>query len=219
MGESSVTGGPGRPFSAEQLFDDRSDYGRLRAGMKPEAKLRGFFHYLAVLQKNRTNELPSDAFAARTSTARNTPNLVINAGSPDSTLESDVMVRLMPSFGGRGRLVLDFRVKDRDNAPPPGTTCRAFLLTPGMIERLCGPDAARSPEMARKAFTKLLSGEGDTDPLEAARILAAVPELEGEMETGGFGRFPHFELPEQASCVDELPERTTVIVVINTPRE
>ena len=85
-----------------------------------------------------------------------------------------------------------------------------LLLTAGMLERLCGPDAVRSGEA--KAVVRLFAGQDDGDPFQAVRVLAAVPEMDGELEEGGFWKSA-FDLPE-AGHVDDLPEKMTVVVVI-----
>jgi hypothetical protein len=205
--------GGARPFSADQLFDPQSPYGRMRGSLKPDAKMRGFFHYLAVMQKAKRAEFRPLAFAARTGKAP-TATLVVSSANPDAALDADLWLDLVP-FAGRGRLLLSFRIRDESAIPPAGTACRALLLTPGMVERLCGADATRSSDAARKAITNLLSGHSAVDPFEAARILAAVPEMDGELDEGGFCKFEPFDLPEQAGHVDELPSKTVVAVVVD----
>jgi hypothetical protein len=86
-----------------------------------------------------------------------------------------------------------------------------------VVERLCGAEAVRSPEATRRALRRLFSGQGNGDPFEAARILAAVPELDGELDETGFCKFRAVELPEQALIVEGLPEQTTVVIAIDRP--
>ena len=217
MGDVSTSGpGAARPFTAGQLFDPDSPYGRLRGSLKPEAKLRGFFHHLAVTQKAKRGEARSRAFAADTERAGKAVllPLVVSAADPQRPLDAELWLDLLP-FGGRGRMLLSFRLRQPADAPPRGTACRALLLTPGMLERLCGAEATRSSDAARRAVTALLAGGGGGEPFEAARVLAAVPELDGEMEEGGFCKFRPFDLPEQAAHVEELPSRTVVLVVLD----
>jgi len=211
MGDVKSTPGPGaRPFSAEQLFEPTSPYGRMRGTLKPDAKLRGFFHYLAVQQKAKRAE--PLRFSAKT--GKPTASMVVSSAAPEEQLDADVWPELVP-FGDRGRLLLSFRIRDARAIPPAGTACRAFFLTPGMLERLCGPDSTRSSDAARKAISGLLSGQSAVEPFEAARVLAAVPEMNGELDEDGFCKFPPFDLPEQAGHVDELPARTVVVVVVD----
>jgi hypothetical protein len=215
MGDVSTSGlGGAQPFTADQLFDPRSPYGRLRGSLKPEAKLRGFFHHLAVSQKAKRVEGRPLAFAAKTGKAPAPLPQVVSCAKPEQTLDADLWLELVP-FGGRARLLLSFRIRDRAAVPPEGTPCRALLLTPGMLERLCGPEATRSSDAARRAISALLAGRSAGDPFESARILAAVPELDGEMDEGGFCKFKPFDLPEQAGHVDELPSKTVVVVVLD----
>lgn len=218
MGDAAVTLGAeaNRPFSAEQIFDTRSIYGRMRGSLKPEAKLRGFFHSLAVAQKDK--QFFSEARPAR---GRSKPpesvELVVMSGAPDEAVNVDLTLELTGG-AGRGRMLLLFRIKDRSRIPPEGTACRALLLTKGMVERLCGHESTRTSELALRSISDILSGRADGDPFEAARILAAVPELDGKLDEGGFCKFKPFDLPEQAGHVDELPERMVIVVVIDRPR-
>src|SRR5262245_8775945 len=213
MGDVHKTGqGAARSFSAVQIFEPESPYERMRGTLKPDAKLRGFFHYLAVLQKAKRADPGPLAFGARTGKAP-TASVVVSAADPERALDADLWLDLLP-FGGRGRLLLSFRIRDRKAIPPAGTACRAFFLTPGMLERLCGSDSTRSSDVARKAIAGLLAGRSPVEPFEAARVLAAVPEMDGEVDEGGFCKFAPFDLPEQAGHVDELPARTVVVVVV-----
>jgi hypothetical protein len=214
MGDVNTSPGLGaaRPFSAEQLFEPHSPYGRMRGSLKPDAKLRGFFHYLAVQQKAKRAEPVALRFSART--GKPTASMVVSSSAPEHSLDADVWPELVP-FGDRGRLLLSFRIRDRRAVPPAGTACRALFLTPGMLERLCGADSTRSSDAARKAICGLLSGHSAIEPFEAARVLAAVPEMNGELDEDGFCKFQPFDLPEQAGHVDELPARTVVVVVVD----
>lgn len=216
MGDPISTLRPGgaRPFSAEQLFDPHSPYGRMRGSLKPEAKLRGFFHYLAVLQKAKRAESRPLKFAADVRGKPPTASLVVTTAAPGEALDADLWLDLVP-FGDRGRLLLSFRIRDRKAIPPAGTACRAFFLTPGMLERLSGADSTRSSDAAREAVAALLGGRSAIDPFEAARVLAAVPEMDGEVDEDGFCKFAPFDLPEQAGHVDELPAKTVVVVVVD----
>jgi hypothetical protein len=170
-----------------------------------------------VAQKARRGEAASHKFAADPGRIGKAPSplpQVVSCAAPDETLDADLWLELVP-FGGRGRLLLSFRIRDKAAVPPEGTACRAFLLTPGMLERLCGPEATRSSDAARRAISALLAGRAGGDPFESARVLAAVPEMDGEMDEGGFCKFKPFDLPEQAGHVAELPGKTVVVVVLD----
>jgi len=69
----------------------------------------------------------------------------------------------------------------------------------------------------RRALLRLFGGQGNNDPFETARILAAVPELDGEVDETGFCKFRAVELPEQALNLEGLPEHTAVVIVIDHP--
>jgi hypothetical protein len=190
----------------------------MRASMKPGAKLRGFFHYLAVLARDQARSESCEPVLLRAKT-RNVgdAHLVVGAADPGRDLPADVWSDLADRCGGKRHLVLSFQLRDPASYPPAPAPCRAFLLTPGVVERLCGGEAVCSAEMARKGLLRLFAGQGTGEPFETARILAAVPELEGEVDETGFCKFRAVELPEQALAVDGLPEHTTVAIVIDRP--
>ena len=89
--------------------------------MKPEAKLRGFFHYLAVQQKAKRAEPRPLAIAAKSKTV-STANLVVGICAAHE-LRADVWLELRP-FGKQRRLALSFRVTDADAQFAEGTPCR-----------------------------------------------------------------------------------------------
>jgi hypothetical protein len=211
-----------RAFSAGQLFDPQSTYGRMRASMKPEAKLRGFFHHQAVLAKQRagsgrrTDGEPS--LCPAWPPGVRTLYLAITTADPGRELPVEPWPEQAGRSASKRQLLLAFRLRDAASFPGATSSCRALLLTPGMVARLAGVEAVRSPEATRKALLRLFSGQGG-DPFETARILAAVPELDGEVDEAGFCRFAAVELPEQAASLEGLPEQTTVLIVIDRPRQ
>jgi hypothetical protein len=216
MGDSFVPPGvPANiPFSARHVFDPRSIYFRMRASMKPEAKLRGFFHYLAVLHKR---DEPSPGAPGRmTSMARSNspPRVVLSATNPESVLDADVALDLPRGVGNTRRLTIEFQLSNKAVHPPSPVACRALLLTPGVLERLCGSEALRGPAAVRESLARLFAGHSRQDSFEASRILAAVPDLDGEVDATGFCKFAAFELPELACVVDRLPEGTNLAIVL-----
>src|SRR3954465_5807155 len=112
MGDVNTRPGAGAappPFSAEQIFDPNSPYARMRGTLKPDAKLRGFFHHLAVQQKAKR----SLSFAAKSAAGpgRATAGVVVSSAAPGEAVDADVWPELVP-FGDRGRLLLSFRIRD-----------------------------------------------------------------------------------------------------------
>jgi hypothetical protein len=206
------------PFSAGQLFDAQSVYSRMRASLKPDAKLQGFFHYLAVQAKNRARDEVSrpPGSAGRTRELQLAP-LVLAADDPDQELPAQLWSELADRFGGKRFLQMSFQLKDASRLPAAPAVCRAFFLTPGVVQRLCGPEATRGAETMRRALLEVFAGRGRGDPFETARILAAVPELDGKVDDRGFCKFRPVELPEQAQVLDGLPEHTAVVIVIDRP--
>jgi hypothetical protein len=214
MGDVFVppTGSPAnRPFAAGQVFDAQSVYGRMRASMRPEAKMRGFLHYLAVQAKHPSAETP--LCPPGLSRQPHVIPLVLAAGDPAQDLPAHVRTEWATGEGGKRQFVLSFQL--RGGTKGAAAPCRAFLITPGVLQRLCGPDAVPGADAARKALLRLFNGQGTGDPFETARILAAVPELDGDMDETGCGEFRTVELPDQAHLVDALPEQTTVVIVID----
>ncbi len=201
------------PFWAGQLFDAHSAYSRMRASMKPEAKLQGFFHYLAVQARDRHAPEPRRAPPPPPGAA---VHLVLAVDDAERELSAEVRPELVDRDGKRS-LQLSCRLTDAADFPPAPAACRAFILTPGVVQRLCGPEAARGGEAMRRALLDLFAGRGRPDPFETARILAAVPELDGKVDDTGLCRFRAVELPEQAGAVEALPEQTAVVVVIDRP--
>jgi hypothetical protein len=189
----------------------------MRASMKPEAKMRGFFHYLAVLARERARDEAQKPVLLRARTRDAHMAHLVLAADGVRDLPADVWPELADRFGGKRHLQLSFQLRDPASYPPAPAPCRAFLLTPGVVERLCGGDAVRSADSVRKALLRLFSGQSPGEPFETARILAAVPELDGEVDETGFCKFRPVELPEQALIVDSLPEQTTVAIVIDAP--
>src|SRR5262249_35096756 len=140
--------GPGnRAFSAGELFDPQSTYGRMRASMKPGAKLRGFFHYQAVLAKQRARNSSDRRLEGESPLCPAWPagvrvlHLAIGTADPGRELPVEVWPELTGRSGSTRRLLLSFRFRDAASFPTAGTLCRALLLTPGMVARLCGADA------------------------------------------------------------------------------
>lgn len=94
-----------QPFSAGQLFDPASPYGRMRASMKPEAKLRGFFHYLAVQAKGQDRK----ASSSKSRPLRLT-HLVVAATQPGQELAAELRPEMADRFGGKRQLLLSFHL-------------------------------------------------------------------------------------------------------------
>jgi len=85
-----------RSFWAGHVFDPQSPYSRMRASMKPEAKMRGFFHYLAVLIKNQSRAEGSREpilLRARTRNLR-LSYLAVETTNPDQELPVEVWPEL-----------------------------------------------------------------------------------------------------------------------------
>jgi hypothetical protein len=194
-------------FSAADIFDPQSFYNRLRSGFQPELKLRGLFFELQALREAQRQSLALAAAPGR--------DLVLYADDPGRRID----VRVTDTFQRVGphttRLLLSVQIIEAAEYPAPKTRCRAFLLTRGMLERLCGPSAPRPVDWARTALQHLFEDGGKGEPGEIARVLAAAPEMSGEFGRNGRCAFPPFDLPRQASDFDAFAEVEAILVLLD----
>jgi hypothetical protein len=197
-------------FSARDIFDPKSFYNRLRSDPEPERKLRGLFDELHAL---REAQRPS---AIRLAAASNR-NLVLQVDDPVRYIDASVTETFIQVGPSKTRLLLSVQVIDETDYPAPKTRCRAFLLTKGMIEHLCGPDTLQSGNWTRTALQHLFEEGGNQDPSEIAWVLSAAPEMSGEFGPGGESVFPRFDLPPQSTGFRSIPEVVAIVVVIDRP--
>jgi hypothetical protein len=170
-----MTAVPAPAFSARDVFDPKGFYNRLRSGFQPELKLRGLFYELQALREAKGR--------SRVLAAAPDRGLVLYTDDPGRPIDASVTAQFLPAGAGTKRLLLSVEILEETDYPAPQTQCRAFLLTQAMIERLCGPRT--SPPTARIALQRLFPGEGEAEPGQIARVLAAVPEMSGEFGPGG----------------------------------
>ena len=178
------------------LFDPDSCYSRLRAAVPPQERVRGYFRWLAA-EHSRAALLGVAAAPAAPP-----PHLVLRVDRPEEALAAEVRVRLSPP--GREERHVSLTLETRDYRPAGRLTCRAFLVEPAIARQLGGPGALRHV-FRRETLAR---------DFEAARVLSALPELEGGLE-GGCARFERVVLPPGCGELRALPGRVLVVVAVD----
>jgi WD40 repeat protein len=160
-----------RPFA---LFDPASRLNRLRAGTRPEDRLRGYFHWLA-LQKQ------TDGGARPTPANRPPAFRVFAAGDPERSLAAELRLDFVPGEDGERRLALAVRLRDRKDFPRQEVACRVYLLEQTVLRRLAERARARaSGERPGTAAAGPATARLHAGPV---RALAALPD--GRVVSGG----------------------------------
>ncbi len=214
------------------LFDLASAYSRMRKSVRPEYKMRGYFHWqkarairlgIPLLQHEDgrppvLRDLASqigevDAGALRVTDALDVSPVSLPRGTEplDKGIGSLVLVREANGAQSVGLCVRLDRV-----VFPSAVPCRAFLIEPEVLARLqdvvqraceVGPDGALPCAFA----TETVAGH-----LEVARLLSAIPDLDGEAQ----GNEICFHRLSIASEFDTFPPRQgplTVVLVFDDP--
>jgi hypothetical protein len=205
--------------SAHPLFDPTSLYGQMRATLGAAGKMRGYFHFLWARARHATElapqeELPDWLSRLAEATPRNEGEALdvwiaeaifcSTETSSSDRLDAGV-IRLCLIREPDGRHTLECRARlaepgqeGEEASGWAGTSfhCRAFLLEPEVVQRLQSLLQDRPWQMAFLAETVV-------NYPEVARILAAAPELEGEVR-GRDVVFERLPLPDQ---YDTFPPR------------
>jgi hypothetical protein len=229
------------------LFDPRSLYGRMRAAVRPEDKMRGYFHWLQARA-----ERVAEAFQAVPPCS---PEVLDRLSVRLESLEIEVGVRpgraevlaahhVMPLALARAPSRLEVSrvtlrpgdheadlllVRESGGGRSFGMLmsfpeevcggllrrCRAFLCEPEVVKhlRLALDAAATSPtgEVLFQAFQP----EAVADNVEVARLLSALPELDGIIHPPGEARFHRHPIPDGCSQFPPRPAPLSVVVVID----
>jgi hypothetical protein len=198
------------------LFDPASQYSQARAGFAPEDKLRGYFRWLARCLRAET--VQTLRLAAESGPR---PALVLLAGTPETVVPAQVEVQWTPRKNAPGalrvrlRLINPSALSGRLTLPAP---FRAFLLEPEVVERLS--QAIEAPGQAGESvLPRVFSAEVVAGNLEVARVLSAVPELEGIVNADGSGTTSLAAIPPTSPPVEVVPPAVTIVVVIDNPTE
>jgi hypothetical protein len=227
------------------LFSPDSRYSRMRSSVRPENKMRGYFLWLGARAvrrgiEARTNHLPGGALDQR-ALGLEEPQVNVLDVLEVRPLVLPLTFKGVAAVEAASRAKL-FVVREEDGAntlglilrPVPDTlwdllrergrplsACRAFLLEPEVVERLAAalqlpPERSSREHVLRRAFAP----ETLTDNVEVARILSAVPELEGEcsalLRKASFRRLP---VPATGDGFPPSPEPPAVVVTIDLPDE
>jgi hypothetical protein len=189
------------------LFDPASYYNRLRACVRTEDKLRGFFHWLTV----RDRHAPARGEPA----VRPGPlRLVFSAERPEEALPADVQAGFVPDDRGGAAFGLAVQLRQHPGDPPrKKTACRAYLLEQAVLGRLRSADPSLRDAADDILIGKVFHDERVAANWEVARILSALPELEGSLDERGRGDFQPFPLPENCP-IRSLPVDVHVVVVL-----
>jgi hypothetical protein len=188
------------------LFDPVSYYNRLRACVRPEDKLRGFFHWLHVRDRY--------ALAQSKPAGQQEPlRRVLSAQRPEKVHEADVQASFVPDDHGRVCFALSVQLRQpAGDAPRKKGACRAYLVEHAVLERLRAADPSLRDAADDALLAKVFDNERVTTNGEVARILSALPELEDTLDEQGHADFQPFPLPENCP-MRSLPGDIHVVVV------
>jgi hypothetical protein len=223
-------------FSARDVFHPASPYSRMRLCYDPELKMRGLFYELEARRRAtlappdilrfeppelaRAAPLP-DVLAARTGTLPRPPGLAFGGEPPHRVASERPSVVFEPSPYDPAATTLKVRltIKSEAGQPPRETPCRVFILTPGILKRLCGPQERGSDQENLDALTHLFQGNSTADRREISAILAATAEMTQGFAPEGVCDF-EFPLPKQTARIDGFPAGTVLLFVIQgEPKE
>jgi hypothetical protein len=195
-----------RSTSDHAFFDDTSLYMRLRARFLPGEKLRGYFQWL------REQHEQAAAAASRWALAAAGNSVVVRLDDPSRPVTHHLTLPKGATLGARFRA--EVSLDDDHDFPPDGSPFRLLLVSPAMLatlRRYLRED--ESPLVlsldSEAALRQLLGEDVLRSNLEAARVLSAVPELEGTFNERGYG-IAEGEVPFGS---DNLPHDVIPVVV------
>jgi hypothetical protein len=216
--------------SVHPLFVSFSLYGRMRACARAEDKMRGYFHWLWARARHEPESVPHEQ---RPSGANGAVHLrdhgeVLDVWLAQATLvaaetdcpagvllSGDISLYLVREADGRHTLGCRVRLSEL-----PGRReevgrlmarqgpCRAFLLEPEVVQRL----KSLQPD---KPWQEAFSAQTVAGNSEVARVLAAAPEMEGELD-GGEILFERLPVPESYSTFPPRQQPLEVVIVCDT---
>jgi len=194
------------------LFDPESYYNRLRVCVRLEDKMRGFFHWLSV----RDCCAPS---ATEATGKRGPLRLVFSAERPEKGVAADVQVDFVRNELGQTSFDLTLQLpREAGGHLRKHTPCRVYLLEQAVLKRLRSVDPSLQSEADDTLPGKVFQNERVATNWEVARILSALPELEGPLDERGRGHFRSVPLPENCP-IRCLPADVHIIVVLGAPAE
>ncbi len=92
--------------------------------------------------------------------------------------------------------------------------CRVLFVEPAVFHKLLSMDSLHTPAEAPSVFGRILKDEFLRDNADAARLLSAVPELDGTVDEMGIGICDAIEIPRSSP---PLPQHLYIVVVIDQP--
>jgi hypothetical protein len=195
------------------IFDPASRYNRFRRVCDPHEKLLGYFDWLAHKKKQQA-DLPAPWLETSPDLAARAGPLVIRLDNVAKPVAAEVEVPEGGVLGGSYEVF--FRLQKMEDRPASETPCRVLLLEPdtlGLLRENLASEGRQLPRNEEKAIRMLLSEDCLETSLEAARVLAALPELEGSTDKDGEGS-ARAEIP--FGCPN-APPGTWIVVVYDPP--
>lgn len=221
------------------LFDPTSAYSRMRKSLRPEYKMRGYLHWqksrairlgLPLVQRQFRNEAEFEMYLLDLS-----GTVWRCASSANPPFDSSPALRVTDAFdvrpvcligdagveSGKATLVL---VHEADGSQTVGlcgqfepkvghSLCRAFLIETEVSRRLQEVVRKVSGVAVNDAIAHAFAAETVAKEMDVARLLSAIPDLDGELVEGKW-RFQRLPI---ASTFESFPPRReplTVVIVV-----
>jgi hypothetical protein len=220
--------------TGHDFFNPRSAFGKLRAAIRTQDKLRGYFLHLHSRQAKKaaaspppeTIRLPIEpnvlpwpqqyALAAAEAGER----FVLSLSRPERTDLARVTATIVPgSAETPSRLVVQLKFADPQERPRSAVACRVLLLEPELLENLFRLEPALRPAKGERLASTLgkLFQEPIWSRFEVRQLLSAVPEIDGEVPAPENGNSPvklYAPLPARCADITDLPAHVHVVAVI-----
>jgi hypothetical protein len=227
------------------LFDPASLYSRMRASIRLADKMRGYIHWLQARAKRAREPLPRIEPALPEELRRRTCALagisaeaVLPAGGRLAVLDilevrtcvylvhaELLLVREedgMRTLGMLLRMPADVLRGQLECFAPwlrgQRSRCQALLFEPEVVQRL-RVVLGTTGEGPADAILQAFQPDVVATNFEVVRILAAVPELEGEIQPSGEARFCRLPIPDRCDAFPPRAEPLHVVIVLHPERE
>jgi hypothetical protein len=197
------------------FFDPASTYCRMRKSARPEYKMRGYFHW----QKARairlglppgTRELKRHIPAGIEVTDAVDVRPVCLLGELRYSVAVESLFLARESDGTRtvGMFVTGSELESHQPV-----CCRAFLIEPEVLARLQEVVGEVDPD---NAISRAFTAETIATNLELARLLAAIPDLDGEVQDREI-RFHRLPIADEFDTFPPRPGPLMVVLVCDNP--
>lgn len=227
-----------RTTERHPLFDESSAYGKLRANVRPELKMKGYFCQLWSRVEQAGTETPTsssrseqdlDALARRL-----TPN-VSHSGQTNGAPGAEPALRVLDALAHPVQVIVSGAaelsspseaaaelclVREADASvtvglllrcsPPLATAprCRAFFLPPKAAERL-------EAIVGRSSYLGAFAPDVLRDNVEVARILCTAVELEGKWSDETAVCFARLPVPAHYQILPPGIEQAHVVITLH----